>query len=91
MRVTAPDDGDLHTHEDAEQLLRYALPGARVDTYEVRTPGTVEASASVRRYEITIARIGRTPVTSTHVYSLPAHAETLARGARQVADAALIA
>lgn len=87
--ITARDDGWARTHEDVEQLLRYAVPGARVTTAPVHLPGTLEAAASVRRYEIRIDRVGRDPVTSAHIYSLPVHAGDLAASARRAADAAM--
>ena len=87
--ITALDDGDVHTHDDALSLLSYAVPGARVTTAPVYAPGSLEAAASVRRYEIRVDRVGREPVTTSHVYSLPVHAGDLAASARRAADAAM--
>ena len=87
--ITTSDDGDVRTHDDALSLLRYAGPGARVTTSLVYEPGDLEAAASVRRYEIRVDRVGREPVTTSHVYSLPVCAADLAASARRAADAAM--
>lgn len=91
MSVTTPDDGYLHTHDEARELLAYAVEGARVTLHPVRDPGTGAAGLATRRYEITVPRLGRAPVTTCDVYALPCHAETLARSARSAADRALSA
>lgn len=91
MTVTARDDGLVHTHDEASELLRYAVPGAHVEVMPVRDPGRASTADALRRYEITMARIGREPVTTCAVYCLPARADLLAHGARQAADRALSA
>lgn len=87
--ITTPDDGLVRSHDEVEQLLRYALPGARVTLAPVAVPGTARAAASTRRYDIALPRIGREPITTASAYSLPCDAATLARGAREAADRAL--
>jgi hypothetical protein len=87
--ITAPDDGLLHSHEEVEQLLRYALPGARVTLVPVAVPGSTRAAASTRRYDIVLPRVGREPITTASVYSLPCDAARLAQGARAEADRAM--
>lgn len=89
--VTAKDDALVRTHDEVEQLLRYAVPGAHVQFSQVREPGTTRANASTRRYEITLPRIGRTPITTASAYSLPCEAVRLAQSARAAADRAISA
>ena len=91
MSATARDDGLVRSHEEAVQLLRYAVPGARVTTAPIFAPGRQSAAEAMRRYEITVERVGREPITTCAVYCLPALAVTLAHGARQAADRALAA
>lgn len=89
--ITTPDDGLVRSHDEVEQLLRYALPGARVTLAPVAVPGTAQAAASTRRYDIVLPRIGRASITTASAYSLPCDADRLARGAREAADRALSA
>lgn len=86
-----PADDYVRTHDGARELLTYAVPGARVTIGRVADAGSPEADAATRRYEITVPRLGRTPVTVCAVYALPVHAGTLARSARLAADRALSA
>lgn len=88
-RAPGPANDLVTTHDGARDLLAYAIPGARVTIHPVAVPGTAEAAARTRRYEIVIERAGRAPVTVADAYSLPVHAGTLARAARAKADAAL--
>lgn len=88
-RAPGAEDDYVRTHDDALALLTYAVPGARVTLAPVRDPGTGAAGLATRRYEITVERAGRAPVTTCDVYCLPCHAGTLARGARLAADRAL--
>ena len=87
--ITTPDDGLVRSHDEVEQLLRYALPGARVTLAPVAVPGTARAAASTRRYDIVLPRIGRASITTASAYSLPCDAARLAQGAREAADRAL--
>lgn len=87
--VTAPDDGWLRTHDEARELLTYAVPGARVTLAPVAGPGTPKGAAQARRYQITVRRIGHDPLPTADTYTLPCLAEPLARRARELADHAL--
>ena len=87
--ITTLDDGLVRSHEEALQLLLYALPGARVTLATVAVPGSERAAASTRRYDVVLPRIGREPITTASVYSLPCDAARLAQGARAEADRAL--
>lgn len=93
LTTHAPGAADdyVRSHDDALALLRYAVTGARVRLLPVRDPGTGAAGLATRRYEITVERAGRKPVTACDVYALPCHAGTLARAARLAADRALSA
>ncbi len=86
-----PADDYVATHDGARTLLTYAVPGARVSLSRVLDAGSPAADAATRRYEITVERLGRAPVTTCAVYSLPVHAGTLARSARLAVEAALSA
>jgi len=89
VRAPGPADDLVTTHDGARELLSYALTGARVTLHRVAVPGSAEAAARTRRYEIVVERAGCDPITVADAYSLPVHAGTLARSARQKADAAL--
>lgn len=91
MHDLPPVDGDdwVTTHDGARELLTYAVPGARVRLSPVALPGTREANAKARRYQITVPRLGREPVETADLYTLPCLAGPLARRARQLADHAL--
>ena len=86
MLAVSRDDGRVYTHDDAEALLRSAVPGARVEVY--RRPYSRERS---RSYQITVRRHGREDVAVLGSYALPAPAEQLARDARQQVESALAA
>lgn len=89
MTVTARDDEWCRTHEDVQQLLTYAVPGARVTLTPVALPGSTMRAAGSRRYEVKVPRIGVEPPPTADVYTLPCRAEPLARRARELADYAL--
>jgi hypothetical protein len=77
----------VHTHDAAQALLRYAVPGARVDFYPTR--GEDHRSDARRGYTITVRPHGRDAVAVHGAYALPAPVAQLARGAIAQADAAL--
>ncbi len=87
--IMAPDDGWLRTHDEARDLLTYAVPGARVTFSRVARPGTQQGNAQARRFQITVRRVGREPLETFDLYTLPCLAEPLARRARELADHAL--
>lgn len=85
------DDDWIHTHDSARELLTYAVPGARVKLSPVALPGTTAGNAKARRYQITVRRLGRDPIETADLYTLPCLAAPLARRARALADFALSA
>jgi hypothetical protein len=89
--ITARDDGWARTHEDVEQLLRYAVPGAKVLFEPVAKPGSTERNAGARRYRVSVPRIGRDPIETADIYTLPVRVEPMARRVRELADYALTA
>lgn len=89
MGVTARDDGWAHTHDDVEQLLRYAVPGASVSFDRVALPGSTARAEGARRYRVTVPRVGAEPIETVDLYTLPVLAEPLARRIRELADRAL--
>ena len=90
-RVTAPDDGLVRSHDEMLELLRYAVPGARVALHPVAIPGTLKGAQQTRRYTIAVPCIGRDPVPSASMYSLPCPAAPMIANARRLADDALVA
>lgn len=76
--VTATDDGFARTHDDAQALIRYAVPGARVEFSRVP-----EAREQTRRYTITVTRMGGKTEAVQGMYSLPAMAARLSTNARE--------
>ena len=93
MTVTMRDDDLIRTHDEAEQLLRYAIPGAHVSIEPIagEHAGTPNAMSATRRYVIQVPRIGRVALAPVALYSLPCLGAPLARHARELADAALAA
>lgn len=87
--ITTPDDGMLRTHDEALQLLRYAVPGARVALHPVALPGSTKANAAARRYTVTVPRVGAEPLETADIYTLPTPAAPIARRVRDLADYAL--
>lgn len=79
--ITARDDDMVRTHDEALSLLRESVPGARVAL--IPAP---QAGDRVRRYAVTLERVGHLPSTASDVYSLPCRAAPLARRAREIAD-----
>ena len=79
--ITAPDDGYARTHDDAQALIRYAVPGATVRFWRPQT--TRGRSMS---YEITLRRWGRADVAVTGAYTVPAPADRIAANAISAAD-----
>lgn len=84
--ITQLDDGLVRTHDEAAQVLRDAVPGARVDVVDVQ-PGP--GSERARRYVVTLDRVGLRPVSKLDVYALPMKASALMKRARDLADAAV--
>ena len=85
MTATTNDDDMVRTHDEAAQVLRWAVPGAAVDVVPMRPgPGAERA----RRYVVTLARLGHREVSRIDVYALPMRADALARRARELADTA---
>lgn len=82
--ITTTDDDIVRTHDDALFVLRGAVPGARVETIELREP-------LARRYVVTLERVGYRELSQGDVYALPIEASELASRARQLADAAVSA
>ncbi len=77
--ITAPDDGMVRTHDDAQSMLRYAVPGAHVEFWR---PATASAKDKTRAYSITIRRdCGQHVEPVRGSYMLPASAEALTRHA----------
>jgi hypothetical protein len=82
--ATAVDDGYARTHDDAQALIRYAVPGAQVSFWRPLT-----ASDRTRSYQITMRRWGRADVAVNGAYTIPAPAEALASNARAQCDKAI--
>lgn len=89
--ITTRDDGLVRTHDEAQALIRDAVPGARVAFEHIARPDSIGTDARARRYVVLVERAGFRRVTDGDVYSLPCVAERLARRAREVADLALTA
>jgi hypothetical protein len=79
--ATASDDGHARTHDDAQALIRYAVPGAHVTFWRPAT-----GSDRTRAYQITMRRWGRADVAVQGAYTVPAPAEQIARNAVEQAD-----
>jgi hypothetical protein len=77
VTAVAYDDGYARTHDDAQALIRYAVPGARVRFWKPET--TRGRSMS---YEITVERWGRREVPVLGAYTIPAPADAIASNAR---------
>lgn len=75
--ITATDDGYAHTHDDAQALIRYAVPGARVRFWQ---PATTRGRSM--SYEITVERWGAKVAPVLGAYTLPAPASQIADHAR---------
>lgn len=86
--ITIRDDDWIRTHDEAAQLLRYAIPGARVEVEPIREAreGDNDTRQAARRFRITVERIGREPMSTADIYALPCLGEPLARRARELAD-----
>ena len=72
--------GWLYNHDDAVALLRYAVPGAVIETSSTRGGGE-----ATRAYQITLPN-ARFRVTGGDTYHLPCLAYPLAKRAREIAD-----
>lgn len=81
--ITARDDGFIRTHDDAQALLRYAVPGARIEFTRLKT-----GRDQTRGYVISVSRIGSPVVAVEGAYSLPANAAQMAKHTREQADRA---
>jgi hypothetical protein len=79
--ITAPFDGYARTHDDARDLIRGAVPGARV----VFFPKTPRSTG----YEITVRVHGAPDVCVAGAYSLPAPAAQIANHARTQVERAM--
>lgn len=81
-RPKPTEDGFLRTHEAAADVLRQAVPGARV---EIRRPALKHWAQNnterSRAYEIWLPNDTRSPVLLGS-YSLPIEADVLAQNAR---------
>lgn len=75
--ITAPDDAMVRTHDDAIALLRYAVPGARVETWQ-----PPRGRDNARSYSVSLERLGAEPIVVHAAYALPCDANSLARHAR---------
>lgn len=73
MTVTTRDDDMIRTHDEASELLRYAVPGAEVSIEPIsgEHAGTANAMSATRRYVIRVPRIGRVALAPVALYSLP--------------------
>lgn len=83
MTITQHDDGWIRSHADAEQALRYAVPGARVAFFDA---GSVKRLGLAREYVVTLARNDHRVTHGRSVYCLPVRAVDLMRHVRAVAD-----
>lgn len=90
MNVTAADDV-VRTHDEMAELLRYAIPGARIRLHPVASPGTPKGAQQARGYTIALDVIGRAPIERVSMYTLPCFAAPMRAHARRVADEALAA
>ena len=88
MMVTTWDDDLLRSHDEVLDLLRYALPGVRVRVEPVALPGTARAAQSTRRLTLTVDRVGRDPLVSADLYSLPCRSGPILARARELVDRA---
>lgn len=70
----------LRTHDDALDLLRYAVPGAVIELAPTRGGGD-----GARAYQITLVG-ARVRVSGGDTYHLPCLAAPIARRAREIAD-----
>lgn len=90
--IQSTDDGVLRTHDDAEQLLRYCVTGAKVRVFKRPLKRWDERVLERgRTYEITVAPHGRETLAVLGSYSLPVRAEQLAMDARKQVESALAA
>ncbi len=81
-RVSSPDDGLARCHEEAAQVLSYAVPGARVSIRRPHLRAWNQKNTEADRvYEIRVER-GDRSVVRMGAYSLPALAAQLANDAR---------
>lgn len=85
MTITVNNDDRVRSHEEALQVLRYAVPGASVELHHVKSqPG----SERFRSYTIHLQTIGFLPVTTGDLYSLPCRASSIASRAKELAELA---
>jgi len=77
------DEEWVRSHDDAEALLKYAVPGARVSFYD---RGSVLRLGAFREYVVTLDDEGHTVAHGPHTYGLPCKARDMARFVKRVAN-----
>jgi hypothetical protein len=82
--ITTHDDDLLRSHDEVRDLLRDGLPGVDVRLERVHLPGSQRASESTRRYTLAVPRIGRDPIATGDLYSLPCRAGPILARARDL-------
>lgn len=85
MSVTVPDDDWIRSHDEAEQLLRYACLGATV----VIEPIHGERVPESRRFTVVLDAAPEFATSCQEIYSLPALGGPIARRARTLCDRAV--
>lgn len=82
--VTVRDDDWIRTHDEAEQLLRYACLGATVIVERVER----EHQPSMRRWTVVLDAAEQLATSAVEIYALPCLGAPLARRARNLCNAA---
>lgn len=77
------DEEWVRSHDDAEALLRYAVPGARV-TFHDR--GSVLRLGAFREYVVTLDDEGHRVAHGPHTYGLPCKAGQMVAFVKRVAS-----
>ncbi len=54
--ITTRDDGLVRTHDEAQSLIRAAVPGARVVFDRIARPGDAGTDSRARRYTVLVER-----------------------------------
>lgn len=81
-RVFARDDGMVHTHDDARDLMKYAALGATV----LIEPFDLDDLPGARRYTVVLDAAPYDAANAADMYHLPVNARVLAQRVRQIAD-----
>lgn len=64
----------VHTHEAAQQLIKYAVVGSVVEFFPVAAPGGQRAAESSKGYTISLKKWGGDKIAAHGCYALPFNA-----------------